>query len=231
MKQLTLLLALLPLACGPAEGTPPVAPTTTAVAPTPQPSITSSPQACSPGPASPLIIQMDGEARANLEMALKEGIGVVAYDCKSLRVIPSCRAEGRYEIAFTPRKDVNLHVGSREEADAASSLHGPSVPPFQLAQGETLELQLVTAAALRTNVARLAAKDLQGECDGATHFVHGAALGAFTMSQKTSPGGHQKSSMSAAGNLQTCPPAGATPARPPPQCSGVVRVDLVPITR
>jgi hypothetical protein len=58
-----------------------------------------------PKQAKPLIVDLDPDARVDLEATMKKGVAVVAYDCKSFRVLPACKVpEARYEYAGVSRK-------------------------------------------------------------------------------------------------------------------------------
>src|SRR5262245_58264179 len=49
-----------------------------------------------PAYADLMAIDWKPELRGDLEAAMKEGLAVVAYDCKSFKMQPSCSLEGSY---------------------------------------------------------------------------------------------------------------------------------------
>jgi uncharacterized protein len=213
------LLALLALTpgCGPAAAvaTPP---------PTGPAQVGPSPQTCS---LSPNVIQLKADERADIEMAMKSDVAVVSYNCKDLRLLKSCMALGRYDFVGTARRDVDLRLKSRVEAEAAVPFSGTRLPLRE--QAEILELKLVTVGTLRATVQRVGARELNGACDGATHFIHGAAVGAFLLSRESTAGDHQRNAMSRDGELDACQAAAPTSTHPPTQCRSLIQLDLTPI--
>jgi len=94
---------------------------------------------------------------------------------------------------------------------------------------------------LRTPVPAASKKRLVGACDGATHYVHGATVGAFAMTQGTAAEAHagvkllvevgstqlsRKQTTRRDGNLQACRQATTNDAAPRPGCGALLRVDL-----
>src|ERR1041384_6212672 len=63
-------------------------------------------QACTTPPplARPLAVDWRPEDRGDLEVIMKQAIAIVAYDCKSVRVLPDCRVEGTYGYIGIPKK-------------------------------------------------------------------------------------------------------------------------------
>src|SRR5262245_59473971 len=52
---------------------------------------------CTPGAASaPFIVDLPPDQRGDVESAMKHGTVVVAYDCKTLKVLNDCRIGGEY---------------------------------------------------------------------------------------------------------------------------------------
>ena len=52
----------------------------------------------------PLVVDWEAYQRVNLEEAMLDGIVVVAYDCKSLRLLSGCTADGSYLFRPVSRK-------------------------------------------------------------------------------------------------------------------------------
>src|SRR6188768_2481695 len=48
------------------------------------------------GPSTPLIVDWKPEQRADLEEAVHDGVAVVAFDDKGLRLLKRCHVEGEY---------------------------------------------------------------------------------------------------------------------------------------
>ncbi len=44
----------------------------------------------------PLVVDWEAHQRADVEEAMQDGVAVVAYDCKSLRLLKGCSVDGSY---------------------------------------------------------------------------------------------------------------------------------------
>src|SRR5687767_9235086 len=104
----------------------------------PAPACTGAPQL-----AKPLVVDLDPDARVDLEAAMKKGVVVVAYDCQSLRVLPACKLEASgYEYAGVSRKEQVVQMKSQDELSVnlplAAQKFGGSVQA-----GRSIDLALV----------------------------------------------------------------------------------------
>ncbi|MGE0323726.1 MAG: tetratricopeptide repeat protein [Polyangiaceae bacterium] len=194
---------------------------------------------------SPLVVDLPSGTRVALESAMRRGIGIVAHDCRELRVLESCRLSGDYEFAGVNRKEDVVTLKDQIELGAnlpfgAASLSG------RLAQGSSIQLALIQVGTRRSLFDAVGRPELRGSCDGATHFVQGSTLGAFAM--QTSAQGEAKiaaevfgvagSAASASqrdanakdGDLNACRRSSVDAAAPPDGCSVPVRLHLVPIS-
>jgi hypothetical protein len=55
----------------------------------------------------------------------------------------------------------------------------------EMARGSTLDVAMIMVGKVKTTWAKVQADELKGDCDGATHFVKGAMVGAFVMQTGT----------------------------------------------
>src|SRR5687768_4707056 len=46
--------------------------------------------------SKPLVVDWKPEQRGDLEVAMSEGVAVVAYDCQRMELLTDCRVEGSY---------------------------------------------------------------------------------------------------------------------------------------
>src|SRR5262245_28761698 len=46
--------------------------------------------------SKPLVVDWKPEQRGDLEVAMSEGVAVVAYDCQKMELLTDCRADGSY---------------------------------------------------------------------------------------------------------------------------------------
>ena len=54
--------------------------------------------------ATPLVVDWRPEDRGDLEIAMKQGIAVVAYDCHSIHLLRDCQIPGSYGYVGTSLK-------------------------------------------------------------------------------------------------------------------------------
>lgn len=191
----------------------------------------------------PLVVDWKSSDRTDLELGMKDGVVVVGYDCKALRIVKGCKVSGTYVYAGVSLKEDAVQLTNA--ADLAVNL------PFSAAKlgaelktGSALDLALVTVGRRSTTAGGIVKADLQGTCDGATHFVRAAYLGAFAMGTGTSgkvraaaeifgAGGaagasSEKHTHVKDGDLAECKKATSDSPKPPEQCQSALRVELVP---
>ncbi len=66
-------------------------------------------------PDQPLVVDMPPEDRADLEIAMRGKVAVVAYDCKSLKVLRDCRVEGEYAFFGTTVQEKTVRLTTNDE--------------------------------------------------------------------------------------------------------------------
>jgi TPR repeat protein len=194
--------------------------------------------------AKPLIVDLDQDARSELEAAMKKGIAVVAYDCASLRVLTACRvADGKYEYAGVSRKEEVIQMTSSDDVAANLPINAAKVSA-EVSSGRSIDLALVRVGTKNTTRA-VAQGDLTGDCDGATHFVRGATLGAFAMATGSSgkaaavaemfaygasaKSASERKGLNKDGSLDECRKSDPDAESPPTECRAPISVELVPI--
>ncbi|MFV8749473.1 tetratricopeptide repeat protein [Nannocystaceae bacterium ST9] len=193
--------------------------------------------------AEPLIVDWSSDDRTDLEVAMRDGIVVASYDCNSFRVLENCRAAGGYSFAGVGRKQDVVQIVGRDELHANFPI-GKAKFAAALDRGSTIDVALVTVGKHRTSAFQVARPDLQGDCEGATHFVGSALVGAFAVGTGTR--GHvssvaevfeigdiggsstsEQQSLNRDGDLAACEAANPSDPSPPPQCQAILRVELV----
>ena len=134
--------------------------------------------------AEPLVVDLAPEQRGDLEIAMRSGVAVVAHDCKSLRLLRDCHIAGDYAFMGMTTKQEMIRLESSDEIKANLPLSGAVLVAKlsgELDTGSTLDIALVLVGKRRTTWAKASRSDLVGQCDGATHYVRGAMVGAFAM--------------------------------------------------
>lgn len=167
--------------------------------------------------AEPMVVDLGPDRRVDLEVAMKDGIVVVAYDCKQLRVLPDCHVRGSYGFVGTTEKEQVVTLEGEGEIRANLPFSGR-----KLASSGALDVTLATVGKRRTTWTTVRSEDLEGSCAGATHFVRGAVVGAFVLKS-------EKGVVDRDGELAACRKATADARDAPAQCAALLRLDLVAI--
>jgi hypothetical protein len=193
--------------------------------------------------AEPLIVDWSSDDRSDLEIAMRDGLVVAAYDCNSFRVLEHCRVRGGYRFAGVGRKeDVRQFTGA-DQLHANFPVQAARLAA-SLERESSLDLALVTVGKHRTSAWRVARSELEGDCEDASHFVSSAIVGAFAMRTGTrgfigtaaemfasfEAGGsssHATNTMVRDGDLEACNSASPLDTAPPGQCQSLLRVELV----
>lgn len=194
--------------------------------------------------AQPLVVDLPSAARVDLEVAMKEGVAVVAYDCKTMRLLSGCRLTGSYAFAGVSRKEEVIKLDDRGEIAANLPFNGVKISGG-LERGAALDLALVLIGKHSTLIDAVRRSELAGRCEGATHFVRSASIGAFALDIGTRGearlvadvfGAHagaasasRRESVNHDGDLAECRSATPDDARPPAQCRSAIRLELLPI--
>ncbi len=197
----------------------------------------------------PLVVDWKPEARGDLEVAMQGGVAVVKYDCSTLKLLENCHVDGTYGFKGIVLKQQVVRLNDADEVKINLPLSGAALAAnLEGAAGRGSSLDLATAlvgnrVSTRSTVTRA---DLSGMCDGATHFVRGANIGAFVLEQgskaevksaiqifKIGAGGKSESSKLARqqdGDLESCQASTSEGDKPPSRCGALVRLSLVAIT-
>ncbi len=195
--------------------------------------------------AKPLIVDLDPDARVDLEARMKTGVAVVAYDCASFRVLSACKLpDTAYEYAGVSLKEQLLQMNSVDDLQANMPISSVKLSA-EMKSGRSIDLALVLVGQRSTTLAKVVREDLVGNCEGATHFVQSATLGGFSMATGSigkaavvaelfSYGGNAKSeserkAMNKDGSLEECRKSEPDATAPPSQCRAPLRVELSPI--
>ncbi|WP_437760107.1 SEL1-like repeat protein [Sorangium sp. So ce1389] len=201
------------------------------------------------GHTEPLIVDWLTTRRSDLELAMKEGVAVVSYDCTTLKLLTQCKLAGSYSFAGVTRKENVIQLTNPAEMQAnvpfgavalSTAIEGAG------ASANAIDVALVPTGKMATTVTSVSSQDLSGSCDGATHFVRSALLGAFAMT----PGGRgaarsvdqvfaavgaaaasssQGGTTSKEGELEACRAAKPDAQAPTERCHAPLRLELVPL--
>jgi TPR repeat protein len=198
--------------------------------------------------SKPLVVDWKPEQRGDLEVAMSEGVAVVAYDCQKMELLTDCRVEGSYGFKGVVLKQQVIRLADADEIKMNLPLSGAAIVAkldSELARGVTLDLATALVGNLTSTRVQVGRAELAGQCDGATHFVRGANIGAFVMQAGNSASAATSASLFGAGagagssssrlsrvedgRLDACETVEQGPNAPPRNCSALIRVHLVPI--
>lgn len=192
----------------------------------------------------PLIVDWKPEQRGDLEVAMKDGIAILSYSCQSLKVLPDCKLDGKYGFIGMTRREQVVRLQNADEVKANLPFSGGKIGG-EMQRGSTLEIAMLTVGKRRTTWDTPTKDDLKGSCEGATHYVKSAVLGAFAMSTGseakvraaaeilgTGAEAASQSSRETAnrdGDVTDCQKASPDAPNPPSQCGAPIRLVLAPI--
>ncbi len=198
--------------------------------------------------AEPLVVDWKPEQRGDLEEAMHDGVAVVAYSCKGIKLLKECKLDGNYGYLGMTRREQVVRLSNSDELRAnLPSMGGILAAKIggEMERGATLDIAMVMVGKKRTTWAAATKDDLKGTCEGATHFIRSAMVGAFAMDTGTKAkarvtgemfgvgaaagSASEKSVKNKEGDLDDCQKAAPDSAKAPPQCGAAVRLVLSPI--
>ena len=138
----------------------------------------------------PLVVDWEAHQRADMEEAMHDGVAVVAYDCKSLRLLKGCSVDGSYGFVGVSKKEEVVQLENADELRAnlpAFGTHFAKEFGAEMDRGSTVDVAMILVGKKRTTVQHAAREALRGgaACEGATHFLRGAFVGAFALALGT----------------------------------------------
>lgn len=198
--------------------------------------------------STPLIVDWNPEERGDLEVAMKQGVAVFHHDCKTTKLLQDCKVEGPYSFLGITKKEQVIAIENADQAQANLPLHGASIGA-SMASGSSLDVGLIMVGKKTTAIDGIKKSSLGSHCEGATHYVHSATVGAFAMRTLTSGAVHAKAAldvfggagasgsstsakdfMNKDGEVESCKGADVDATSAPSGCGAPVRIRLLPIT-
>ncbi|HMJ11456.1 MAG TPA: tetratricopeptide repeat protein [Polyangiaceae bacterium] len=194
----------------------------------------------------PLVVDWKPEQRGDLEVAMKDGIAIVSYSCKGIQILTECKLDGDYGYIGMTRREQVVRLQNADEVRANLPLSGVAIAA-ELERGSSLDIAMILVGKRRTTWDAPAVEDLKGSCDGATHFVRGATVGAFAMTTGSQAkaraaaeifgAGTEGASSSAKqtqnrdGAVTDCQKATPDSDKAPDQCGAPIRLVLSPLAK
>jgi len=131
------------------------------------------------------VVDLPPETRSDLELALGAGsLAVASFDCKEVKILRNCKASGAYAFRGTSAKERVLSLENGDAIRAALPLGGAGIAASFEAEASTgmkFDLGLVIAGQMVGSSSSFSAAELTGACNGATHVITAAKMGAFAM--------------------------------------------------
>jgi hypothetical protein len=191
-----------------------------------------------------LTLDWDDTLRIDLEQAMKKGVVAVKYDCDGFKVLRDCDVSGSYEYAgFSPAKTV-AKISDEDQLQANLPI-GAAKISTEIKRGATIDIVYMAVGQQSTTVHDVPAAKLSGKCDGATHTVRFANVGAFAVTTGTkgevnaavavlSRGGSAESSSTRSfervnGELAACEKASDSATEPTSKCKALLELLLSPV--
>ncbi|MCA9585448.1 MAG: sel1 repeat family protein [Myxococcales bacterium] len=194
-----------------------------------------------------LIIDLADEDRKAIEEMVKVGrVPIVAYDCKSLKLLERCKLQAQFAYTSSGLRDKVISIENSDAAEANLPLASANLRA-SVASGLKVDLALAEVGSKSSTFELVARPELVGDrgasdCAGASHFIHKVDVGAFALAQRTSgearaagqiftasASGESKSDRSSTkveGRIESCKTATDADEKAPTNCGIPIRVHL-----
>src|SRR5688500_9389571 len=120
----------------------------------------------------PWTFDMDGTTRGSLFSAMEDGLVVVSFDCKKLKVLSRCKATGNYDYGYYPSEAEVLDFKDSDEIKANLSGGAAIAAKFeaQMKRGAKLFIAYAVGGRSTTTVPDIGKDQIEGPkaCDKAT---------------------------------------------------------------
>lgn len=194
--------------------------------------------------AHPLVVEWPSADRLTLENKIREGVVAVRYVGCEMRVLERCTVPAKYTYLGATRSEDQVVIKDEDDLYANLPL-GAATLEGKLARSGELTVNMDLVGRFESDRPTIRADELQGDCQGVTHFVYGVAVGAFDFragGDATIAGGAGFAGIGASGRSQAkretlkksgdeaaCSRATPEDLSPPDGCGALVRLEVVPI--
>jgi hypothetical protein len=128
-------------------------------------------------PMNPLVVEWPGTAKTAMQAASQRGLVVVSYQGCVMKVLAGCDAGGRYQMKRVAPSQEHLVIDNEDKLYAELPLGVAKLKGY-LEEGSHLSLEYVSVG---QQVADGPPSALQGNCEGATHYVRAMTMGAYSL--------------------------------------------------
>lgn len=191
-----------------------------------------------------LAANWEAPVRDALDGALRAASGpvIVRYEACELTVLPDCTAPGSpYAFIGLNPKTERVTMTTADQLFAKLPVRGRSLEG-RLGGSTSINIELATVGMVEAEPMVVAASALAGSCDGATHLVGSAQVGAYAMWVERQQGGSvvdsesgvglgrsgEREDLETVGEMQACSTSASDDAAPP-GCGSLLRLELFPL--
>jgi hypothetical protein len=197
----------------------------------------------------PLIVEWPATDRASLEGRLRRGkVIVVRYEGCAVEVMRECAApETGYDYIGITRKNDRITIRTTDELYVNMPMTAVALEG-KLAKAGELQVAMALVGNYEAQRSRFDVSELTGRCDGATHVIAAAQVGAFEfytgaaaevgagVEVENVAGAGARSTASREvlnedGDAQACETSSPSDAGPPPECGALLRLELTALDR
>jgi uncharacterized protein len=202
------------------------------------------------GSLSPFTVDWSDGDRLALESEMQDGVALVKFTCEGVEVLRGCDVPGDYRYKGISKKTklVTMNDMGSIKANIGGTVNLPSEFKAEMSQGSSLNLAYVLVGAQNTTVRNVSTANIQQpHCQGATHFVYEAQVGAFAL--ETSAQGEVKAAADVLGygsisgeaaskkkvrvtdgEPQACDSSSSKDREATEGCQALMRVSLIPLS-
>ncbi|MFV8752977.1 hypothetical protein ACNOYE_20720 [Nannocystaceae bacterium ST9] len=190
----------------------------------------------------PLIIEWPATDRASLEGRLGRGVVVVRYEGCVVEVMRECSVPATgYDYLAITRKNDHVVIRSADELYASLPLTAVELEA-KLAKAGELDIAMALVGNFEAQRSRFDIAELEGRCQGATHVIAAAQVGAFELYagsgaeigtsvevENVGVGGRSSASrelLNKDGDAAACERSMPGDVGPPAQCGALLRLEL-----
>ncbi|MCC6527667.1 MAG: hypothetical protein IT373_33790 [Polyangiaceae bacterium] len=131
-------------------------------------------------PLNPIIVELPGTTKVQLDLVSRRGLVAVVYTGCSLKVLNACEIEGGYEFTSVQPQVTKMALDNMDQLAAGLPL-GVATIGGQIGGGQKFELDYVLVGERRTTQKP---GKLGDNCEGATHYVRNIMIGSYALDTK-----------------------------------------------
>lgn len=189
-----------------------------------------------PSQLRPLVVEWSGADRGALEVRLQRGVVPVRYEGCTLKVLPDCSAPGEYGFHPFTRKHDTIRLRTADDLYSEMPI-GATRLEVKLERSGDLQIDMILVGEYRAAGRSVTIDDLTGTCDGATHIMTAAQVGAFSFhagADETAEATGARSLtgrelLNSDGTPSACEASSLTASAPPAECGALLRLELAPL--